>query len=182
MSSHTPILVAGIGNIFFGDDAFGCEVVRELMRERRPWPAHVRIEDFGIRGHDLAYAIMDGVDTVLIDAVPRGLPPGSLYLIQPDLESLGPGTPDAHNMSLVNVLRMVESLGGQTGRLYLIGCEPGVLESEDGHIGLSAPVAGAVARAIDLVERVVADLIYGRKPAYSSQSLRPAPAVLKEVS
>jgi hydrogenase maturation protease len=182
MNAPTPILVAGIGNIFFGDDAFGCEVVRELMRERRPWPEHVRIEDFGIRGHDLAYAIMDGVDAVLIDAVPRSMPPGSLYLIQPDLESLGPGVPDAHNMSLVNVLRMVESLGGQTGRLYLIGCEPAVLEREDGHIGLSPAVAAVLPRAIDLVERVVADLIYGRNPVRLTEPLRPAPAALKEVS
>lgn len=176
MTTPHPILVAGIGNIFFGDDAFGSEVVRELLRERRPWPPTVRVEDFGIRSYDLAYAIMDGVDTVLIDAVPRGQAPGTLYLIEPDLQNLGPGTPDGHSMDLVNVLRMIESFGGQEGKLYLIGCEPMVLENDEGHIGLSAPVEAAVPEAIALVERVVADLLYHRNP------MRSAPAAaLKEV-
>jgi hydrogenase maturation protease len=171
----TPILVAGVGNIFCGDDAFGCEVVRELLRQRRPWPEHVRLEDFGIRGQDLAYAIMDGVDTLLIDAAPRGLAPGSLYLIEPDLGNLGQAQPNAHDMDIGNVLRMVGSLGGQVGKLYLVGCEPAVLESEDGHIGLSAPVQAAVPEAIALVERVVADLIYGRNPV-RTKAATPEPA------
>ena len=64
------ILVAGIGNIFFGDDAFGCEVAAELAK--RSWPDGVSIVDFGIRAYDLAYAIMDGYDaTILIDAAPE---------------------------------------------------------------------------------------------------------------
>ena len=180
MTTPRPILVAGIGNIFFGDDAFGSEVVRQILRERRPWPASVRVEDFGIRTYDLVYAIMDGVDTVLIDAVPRGRPPGTLYLIEPDLENLGQGTPDAHSMDLANVLRMIESFGGQEGKLYLVGCEPKVLETDDGHIGLSAPVKAAVSEAIALVERVVADLLYNRNPVWSAPIASPL-AALKEV-
>jgi hydrogenase maturation protease len=159
-----PILVAGIGNIFFGDDAFGSEVARELQRERRPWPENVRVEDFGIRSYDLAYALMDGIDAVLIDAVPRGEAPGTVYLIEPDLRNLGAATPDGHAMNLVNVLRIVESFGVQTGRLFLVGCEPSVLDCEDGRFGLSAPVQAAVPEAIALVERVVADLIHNQNP------------------
>jgi hydrogenase maturation protease len=175
MNPPRSILVAGVGNIFFGDDAFGSEVARELLRERRPWPENVRLEDFGIRTYDLAYAIMDGADTVLIDAVPRGHAPGTIYLIEPDLQNLGAATPDGHTMNLVNVLKMVESLGGQTGKLFLVGCEPMVLETNDGHLGLSAPVKAAIPEAVALVERVVADLLYGRNPT------RPAPAeTLKE--
>jgi hydrogenase maturation protease len=166
----TPILVAGIGNIFFGDDAFGCEVVRELVRQSRPWPAHVRVEDFGIRSYDLAYAIMEGVDTILIDAVSRGQPPGTLYLIEPDLSNLGPAVPDGHTMNLVNVLATLESLGGRTRQLYLVGCEPAVLETEDGHLGLSPVVQDTVPGAIALIERVVADLIYGRNPVHHAPS------------
>ena len=166
-----PILVAGIGNIFFGDDAFGSEVARKLMRYA--WPDGVRVEDFGIRSFDLAYALMDGCDAILIDAVPRGEPPGTLYLIEPDLDNLGSGDiPDGHSMNPVGVLQMVQSLapadGGRTGRLFLIGCEPSVLESEDGQMGLSKCVQAAVPRAIELVESLVADLLYDINP------IRPA--------
>ena len=86
------ILVAGIGNIFLGDDAFGSEVARRLLL--KPWPACVRVEDFGIRGFDLTFALMDGYDVViLVDATPRGGLPGTLYTIEPDLSELDqPGT------------------------------------------------------------------------------------------
>jgi len=170
------ILVAGIGNIFFGDDAFGSEVARALMRH--PWPNGVTVEDFGIRSLDLAYALMDGCDAILIDAVPRGEPPGTLYLIEPDLTNLnGTDVPDGHNMNPVHVLAMVKSLGGKTGRLYLVGCEPSQLDCEDGEMGLSECVQEAVPRAIEMVESLVADLLYGINP------IRPAlSGAAKEVS
>ncbi len=155
------ILVAGIGNIFFGDDAFGVEVVRELLR--REWPAEVRIEDFGIRSYDLAYAIVDGYDAViLVDATPRGHAPGTVSLIEPDLAALEPDTGEvvnAHSLNPVRVLQMVRSLGGQAQRLYLVGCEPAVLETEE--LGLSATVRAAVPRAVELVESLVGALRNG---------------------
>ncbi len=176
MTTPRAILVAGIGNIFFGDDAFGSEVARELLR--RPRPPGVRVEDFGIRSYDLAYALMEGLDTILIDAAPRGKSPGTLYLIEPDLaHDAPPGAPDGHTMSLVSVLKTVESYGGETGRLYLVACEPLVLESREGHIGLSAPVQAAVPEAAALIERVINDLLHDRNPT------RPRPdATVKEVT
>jgi hydrogenase maturation protease len=138
------ILVAGIGNIFFGDDAFGCEVAAQLLH--RPLPEEARVIDFGIRSYDLAYATMDGPDvTIFIDATPRGQPPGTLYLIEPDqntLDSISDEVVNAHNMNPVRGLQLIRSLGGQPGRLYLVGCEPAVLETEDGAMGLSQPSAG----------------------------------------
>jgi len=157
------VLVAGIGNIFFGDDAFGCEVARELMR--RPHPDGVRIDDFGIRSYDLAYALMDGADAILIDAVPRGEPPGTLYLIELDLDNLGAvgnSIPDAHSMTPVSVLEMVRSMGGSPGRLYLVGCEPSVLESEDGQMGLSPSIQAAIPQAVAMVESLLHDLIHDK--------------------
>ena len=42
----TPtILIAGIGNIFLGDDAFGVEVARSLAR--RTLPGEIQVKDFG---------------------------------------------------------------------------------------------------------------------------------------
>ena len=158
------ILVAGIGNIFFGDDAFGCEVARELAQ--RKLPRGVRVTDFGIRSYDLAYAIMDNYDaTILIDATPRGSPPGTIYLIESDLNELDQ-SPDevvnAHSMNPVRVLQMVRSLGGKPRAFYVVGCEPAVLEPEEGHLGLSEPVQGAIAPAVEMIEKLIADLLDGQ--------------------
>jgi hydrogenase maturation protease len=151
------ILVAGIGNIFLGDDAFGVEVVREMMR--RPMSDAVCVKDFGIRSYDLAYAIMDGYEaTILVDAVPRGEAAGTLYLIEPDLAGLGePGNIDAHSMNPVAVLQLVHALGGQPGNLYLVGCEPDVIETDE--IGLSPNVCAAVPRAVEMIESLIYRLL-----------------------
>lgn len=157
------ILVAGIGNIFFGDDAFGCEVASQLAR--RPLPEGVHVTDFGIRSYDLAYAIMDNYDaTILVDATPQGNAPGTVYLIEPDLKKLDE-LPDeavnAHSMNPVRVLQLVRSLGGHAGSIRVVGCEPAVLESEDGAMGLSERVQAAVAPAIEMIESLIRDFLQG---------------------
>lgn len=154
------ILIAGIGNIFLGDDAFGCEVARCLLA--RPLPAEVRVVDFGIRGLDLAYALLDGYDlTIFVDASPRGDAPGTLYTIEPELDELSEqGAPvEAHDMNPLNVLRLVKSMGGEFRRILLVGCEPQPLEAEEGALGLSMPVQAAVPEAVALVETLVARLL-----------------------
>jgi hydrogenase maturation protease len=160
MSAKDRILVAGIGNIFLGDDAFGVEVARELTRSELP--AEVNVVDFGIRGYDLAYAIMDGyAATILVDTTARGNPPGTLYLIEPDQEELAKleaEVPDGHSLGPVQVLRLVQSLGGQITRLYLVGCEPATLETDDGQMGLSEPVQAAVPQAVEMIRTLVKDL------------------------
>ena len=155
------ILVAGIGNIFFGDDAFGCEMAAELAK--RNLPPQVRVIDFGIRSYDLAYAMMDGPNaTIFLDATARGDRPGTISLIEPDqsfLDNTAGEVVNAHSMNPVRVLQLLRSLGGQPGRLYLVGCEPAVLETEDGAMGLSATVRGAIPTAIDMVETLIRDLL-----------------------
>jgi len=155
------ILVAGIGNIFFGDDAFGCEVATQLMK--RPLPEGVRVIDFGIRSYDLAYAMMDGPDvTIFIDATPHGQPAGTVSLIEPDLNFLDKPSDEvvnAHSMNPVRVLQLLRSLGGQPGRLYLVGCEPAVLETEDGAMGLSQPVQAAIPKALEMIKSLIRDLL-----------------------
>ncbi len=157
------ILVAGIGNIFFGDDAFGCEVASQLAR--RPLPEGVRVIDFGIRSYDLAYAIMDGYDaTILVDATAQGNEPGTVYLIEPDLKKLDE-LPDeavnAHSMNPVRVLQLVRSLGGEPGWLRVVGCEPAALECEEGAMGLSKKVQAAVMPAIEMIESLIRDIFNG---------------------
>jgi len=159
------ILIAGIGNIFLGDDAFGVEVARRLSG--RALPQNVRVTDFGIRGYDLAYALLDGYDTtILIDACPRGQPAGTLYVIEPELSDLGSSEErqsavEAHGMNPLNVLRLATSMGGPLKRVLLVGCEPGTLGPEEGQMGLSEPVEAVIDEAVKLVEALVTKILNG---------------------
>jgi len=159
----TRILVAGIGNIFLGDDAFGVEVANCLGA--RPQPAGVRVVDFGIRGVHLAYELLDGWDVLLlVDALPFGDEPGTLAVLEPEMpeppsagEDVAPVV-DAHSMDPGVVLGMLAGLGGSVGRILVVGCQPA--DVSEG-LGLTDAVAAAVEPAADLCERIVADLLAG---------------------
>lgn len=162
------ILVAGIGNIFHGDDAFGVEVVRRLAG--RKLPESVRVSDFGIRGFDLAYALQDGYETtILVDACPHGQAPGTLSVIEPDLKALDdPETPqptvEAHAMNPMNVLRLAKAMNIEVKNVLLVGCEPETLGGEEGQMGLSASVEAALDDAVRLVESIIGRILNGDGP------------------
>ncbi|HEY3594058.1 MAG TPA: hydrogenase maturation protease [Polyangiaceae bacterium] len=149
---NDAILVAGVGNIFLGDDGFGVEVARRLAMDP---PNGAKVVDFGIRGVQLAYELLDGYrGLVLVDALSRGEPPGTLYVFQPELSGEVPATfVDAHGLDPASVLSMMRMLGGSVQRAIVIGCEP---ESLDERMGLSAPVERAVDEAVRVVRREVA--------------------------
>jgi hydrogenase maturation protease len=158
------ILVAGIGNIFLGDDAFGVETVRSLMRE--PLPHQVHVVDFGIRGYDLAYALADDANksVILVDAAPRGEVPGTVYHIEPDVSGLSQTATlvNGHTLNPVTVLLMARSLNEEAirpGRVHLVGCEPAVLEPEDGSMELSPPVSAAVPDAVQMIRHLIEQLL-----------------------
>jgi hydrogenase maturation protease len=145
------VLVAGVGNLFLGDDGFGPEVVRRL----RDLPSHVSVVDYGIRGLYLAYDLLEGYGTlIIVDAVP-GSPPGRVDVLQVTADDIGDGELDAHGMNPVAVLASLERLGGTLPRTYVIGCR---VQAVDEGIGLSAPVAAAVPDAISAVHLLVARL------------------------
>jgi hydrogenase maturation protease len=151
-------LVGGIGNIFLGDDGFGVEVVRRMAE--RPQRPGVHIADFGIRSLDLAYALLDDYDDViLVDAMPGDKPPGTLTVIQPSRESPLPGPTSglaAHGFLPTEVLALVAELGTKQACVRIVGCEPAAIPPDgDVQVGLSAPVADAVERAVQLVEDLV---------------------------
>jgi hydrogenase maturation protease len=154
---NRKLLIAGIGNIFLGDDAFGVEVTKRLAQ--RTLPEGVGVADFGIRSYDLAYALMDDWDLVImVDALPRGGRPGTLYTFEPELPAEGdlPPSLDAHTMNPVAVLQLVKALGGSLGRILVVGCEPATLEPDpQGNIGLSTPVAAAVDEAVSMLEELI---------------------------
>lgn len=167
------ILIAGIGNIFLGDDGFGVEVIRQLQGKL---PDTVDVADFGIRGFDLAFALMDGYDTaILVDATKRGGAPGSLYTIEPDfgeLDSIGEIAPDAHSLDPVKVLALTRLLGGNFKRILTVGCEPASCgDEEGGRIGLTTAVEAAVPEAVRAIESLVERIL--RETAAESMVARP---------
>jgi hydrogenase maturation protease len=150
------ILVAGVGNVFLGDDAFGVEVAQRLAT--RALPPNVRVVDFGIRSYDLAYALMEPWELViLVDALLRGGEPGTVYAIEPQLPQAGEAVAfDAHSMNPVSVLQLVGNLGGKVAPLLVVGCEPSTVEADEGgQLGLSNPVQAAVDVAIRMIEELI---------------------------
>jgi hydrogenase maturation protease len=159
MSPPPKVLVAGVGNVFLGDDGFGVEVARRLADERLP--AWVRVGDFGIRGVHLAYELLEGYEkAILVDASPRGEPPGTVYVIEPDLDgqpdpavAAGPGVlVDAHGMEPDAVFSLLKALGGDVPKLLVVGCEPAEVSER---MGLSPAVAGAVDQAVAVVRELI---------------------------
>lgn len=170
----TTTLVAGIGNIFLSDDAFGVELARRLATETLP--DGVRVVDYGIRGMHLAYDLLEMAPetTILLDAVPRGGEPGTIYVLEigpGDVAGLEPSAVDAHGMTPDAVLALLENLGGSAGRTLLVGCEPA--NTEEG-MGLSPTVAAAVDRAVG----VVMDLLTGKEGSDSNVPSTASAAVL----
>lgn len=163
----TPrILIACVGNIFLGDDGFGVEVGRRLAA--RPLPPEVRLKDFGIRGFDLTYALLDPYELIiLVDACPRGERPGTVSLIEPapvepNAVHAQPAPLDIHGMNPMNVLRLVQSMGGAPNRILIVGCEPAELGSdEEGKLGLSDVVQAAVDEAVAMIEALVSKTLNG---------------------
>ncbi len=166
------VLIACIGNIFLGDDGFGVEVARRLLtRKERKYPEGVQVVDFGIRGVELAYTLLEEYDTlVLVDAVPRGGTPGTVYLLEPDLSAMGPEQGleagrvalDSHSMDPVKVLSFARTLGARPIRTLLVGCEPSPFEESEGYadmqMGLSEPVEAAIDGAIKMIDSLVEEL------------------------
>jgi hydrogenase maturation protease len=181
MAMSNKILIAGVGNIFLGDDAFGVEVVAELAR--RELPSDVQVADFGIRGLDLAYALLDDYSAViLVDAVSRGGRSGDLYVIAPNTAT-GPDdliaeTPliDTHAMNPEKVLRLVHTLGGTLSTVRLVGCEPSPLDDyEEMQPGLSDAVRNAIPIAMDLILGIVTELRAEGVTAGTSDGAAAAP-------
>ncbi|MBO1413791.1 hydrogenase maturation protease [Streptomyces sp. FH025] len=154
--TRSTVLVAGVGNVFLGDDGFGVETVRRLSAH--PLPDGVDVVDVGVRGVDLAYRLLDGYRTaVLVDTTCRGGAPGTVRLIEAAAEPLKAPVLDGHRMGPDAVLALLAALAAGTGgeppgRVLVVGCEPASLEEG---IGLSAPVAAAVEEAVHMVLRVV---------------------------
>jgi hydrogenase maturation protease len=146
-------LVAGVGNIFQRDDAFGVEVVRLLAE--RPVPDGVEVADFGIRGVHLVYELLNGCDLfVLVDSAQRGYEPGTVTVLEVDPAEVAAGAPvmDAHDLTPDAIFAMLTSMGGHPGRSLVVACEPADLSAG---MGLSDQVRAAVPHAVTAVEEIL---------------------------
>ncbi len=159
--SRKRVLIAGIGNIFLGDDGFGVEVAKRLAG--RELPEDVEVKDFGIKGMDLVYALQDDYEVVVfVDATPRGEEPGTLYLLEPEIEEDGEVVLDTHGMDPVKVIKFARALGAKPTHTLVVGCEPQVViggeDYEEMLMELSEPVRAAVEEAVKLVESLVEEV------------------------
>ena len=165
------ILVACIGNIFLGDDGFGVEVARALAT--RPLPPDVVVKDFGIRGFDLVYALLDHPGLIiLVDACPRGSEPGTVYVVEPEMTASAEqvALPESHSMNPMRVLDMVKAMGGEPKKILLVGCEPADFGPEnEGRMGLSEPVQAAVSGAVAVIERLIEEHTEGRQHVHGTE-------------
>lgn len=153
--SGANVLVAGIGNVFLGDDGFGVEVVRRLAG--RSLPEGVTVRDFGIRGLDLAYALADYDVAILVDVVPRDGEPGTLFVIDAAEAAEGPVGVDTHGMDPAKVLAFARNVGPMPEEIYVVGCQPGFVPEPDAEelvVELSDAAEAAVEGAIEEVERL----------------------------
>ena len=158
------MLIAGIGNVFLGDDGFGVEVVRRLLE--RPPQEPLRVIDFGVRGFDLACALLDGYDAaILVDATEQGGAPGTLYVIDADTSAPPEPSVSGHALDPSRVFALAHALGGTIPPVRVVGCEPESLDGGEGGDGmtLSAPVRGAIEPAVDLVLALAARLSGGHR-------------------
>ncbi len=161
------VLVAGIGNIFFGDDGFGPEVARRILAHPQNLPTDVTVIDYGIRGMHLAYELLDGYDAlVIIDTVPgHGAAPGEVTVLEVDADDLGQAEFDPHGMNPVAVLASLDSLGGTLPTTYVVGCCPADITEQ---IGLSPAVAAAVDSAVIQTQQIIRNLTLGSLVAATS--------------
>ncbi|MEV4742115.1 hydrogenase maturation protease [Streptomyces sp. NPDC049555] len=174
------VLVAGIGNLFLADDGFGPEVITALLG--RSLPQGVHAADFGIRGMDLAYRLLEGYDAaVLVDAAPRGGSPGTLYLLDVGPDDVGALTdaPGAHGMDPVKVLALARELARQEGlalpRVVVLGCEPLLRmrgDEADVEVGLSPPVRAAVGEAAAWLPSLTEELLRDPRGALTADAAR----------
>ena len=157
-------LVAGVGNVFLRDDAFGVEVVRLLAGH--PVSDGVEIRDFGIRGVHLAYDLLNGCDLfVLVDAAPRGEPPGTVTVLEVEVPEPDPAAGpviDAHSLTPDGIFALLGSLGGQPGRSLLVACEPADVSAG---MGLSEPVQQALPHAVRMVLQILEEVVAERSSA-----------------
>ncbi|ORA27761.1 hydrogenase maturation protease [Mycobacterium aquaticum] len=149
------VLIAGIGNIFLGDDGFGPEVIKHVPR--RGEDTRIRMRDYGIGGMHLAYDLLDDWDAlILVDALPCRGSPGTLHVFEADVAGLsGPAGLDAHAMDPAAVFASLAALGGEPPYTVVIGCE---VESVADGIGLSGSVTAAIPGAVAAVEAATARL------------------------
>ena len=148
------ILIAGIGNIFLGDDGFGSEVMRHVCG-RVDGEDGVRATDYGIGGMHLAYDLLEDWDAlVLVDAIPSRGSPGTVHVFEADHESPdAPAGLDAHSMDPVAVFASLRALGGTPPRTIVVGCEVADVSER---MSLSEPVEAAVPEAVRAVDSAVA--------------------------
>ncbi len=157
------VLVVGVGNVLHGDDGFGVEVARRLAD--RALPPTVSVAETGIGGIHLVHELMAGYDAlVVVDAVDRDRPPGTVMVIEADVIDVDPLPveerhdllADMHLATPERALMVAKAVGVLPDRTIMIGCQPAEIQTLG--IGLTSVVEEAVDTAATEIERLVWEL------------------------
>ena len=146
------MLVAGFGNVLRGDDGFGVEVVRRLHTPHAV-PAGTVLLEVGTGGIALAQELLTPYDRlVVVDAMRRGGAPGTVYVLQVEgVETLR--SVDMHMAVPSRALGLAQALGGLPREVFMVGCEPMVVD--DLRMDLSDAVAASIDSAVAAVRRLL---------------------------
>lgn len=144
------ILIACLGNIFYGDDAFGVEVAKSLAA--KDLPENVKLIDFGIRGIDLAFELINDYElVVLVDTIKIGADAGSVFVFEPRMSGAESGN-FAHDLTPTKAMHIAARLKTKPKKMLLVGCEPVNLEFND---EMSAEIEKAVAIAVEKILEII---------------------------
>ena len=148
------MVVAGFGNVLRGDDGFGVEVVRRLQESGSAPDGTVFLE-VGTGGIALAQELLTPCDRlVIVDAMERGGTPGSVYVLRVEDVDVEPSrVVDMHMAIPARALGLAQALGALPREVFLVGCEPAVVDELT--MELSDPVNSAVVAALVEVQTLL---------------------------
>jgi len=126
---NTPprIAVIGVGNLLMKDEGIGIHTVKALQEINLP--PYVRLVDGGTSPDLIAYT--GAVDKlIIIDAARAGGRPGTIYRFRPeDLAAEKGILTSAHELGVVQNLKLMSLLGNEPAETIIIGIEPGKIEA-----------------------------------------------------
>ncbi|MCB2223247.1 MAG: HyaD/HybD family hydrogenase maturation endopeptidase [Actinobacteria bacterium] len=146
-------VVLGVGNVLNRDEGLGVHALR-LLEGRLPDGGPVEAIDGGVLGLNLLPLVEECERLLVLDAVDRGAPPGTLVEMDRDEIPLFAGVKmSQHQITMQEVLGLAQVRGKLPPVLRLVGLQP-----EDLSIGIEMSVAieAALPQVVDRAAEVVA--------------------------
>lgn len=120
------IVVVGVGNLLLKDEGIGIHAVQAL--QQLELPPDVKLIDGGTSPDLIAYT-RAGDKLIIVDAAKAGGEPGTIYRFKPeDLAAERASLASAHELGVVENLKLISLTGNEPGEIIIIGIEPREVE------------------------------------------------------